>query len=100
MTPESAFDPDDEAAWDADPNPEMVRWQPIHAPDGAPSTGSRLSPAGALGVIALGSTVVGAVAVGALAIGALAIGRLAVGHARFRRLEIDELVVGRLYLKD
>ena len=46
------------------------------------------------------AVVVGAVAVGALAIGAVAIGRLAVGQARFRRLEIDELVVGRLILKD
>jgi hypothetical protein len=54
--------------------------------------------AGALstGAAALGGVAVGALAVGAIAIGALAIGRLSVGKARFRRLEIDELIVHRV----
>jgi hypothetical protein len=47
-----------------------------------------------------GATALGAVAIGALAVGALAIGRLVVGSGRFKRLEIDELVVGRLILRD
>lgn len=48
------------------------------------------------GAGALGALAVGAVAVGAFAIGALAIGTLVVGRARFRRVEIDQLVVRRL----
>ena len=47
--------------------------------------------AGAVAMVAMG-----AVAVGALAIGTLAIGRLAVGHARFRRLEVDELIIRKV----
>lgn len=100
MTNDIELQIDDDPAWDADPNPELVHWQPTHSPDGTAASPVRLSPAGALGLVGLGSVVVGAVAVGALAIGAVAIGRLAVGQARFRRLEIDELVVGRLILKD
>jgi hypothetical protein len=41
----------------------------------------------------------GAVAIGALALGAVAIGRLVVGSARFRRLEVDELVVRKLMIE-
>jgi len=92
-------EPDDEADWDVDPNPEMVHWQPTHKPDAVQVSGARLAPAGALGVIALGSVLAGAFAVGALAIGALAIGALSIGRARVRRLEIDELVVGEIRFK-
>ena len=47
----------------------------------------------------VGALAVGAVAIGALAIGALAIGRLTIGRSRIR-LEIDELVVGKLRVTD
>ncbi len=90
----------DEEAWDVDPNPEMVHWQPTHKPDVAEGAVATLSPVGALGLIAVGSVLAGAAAIGALAIGALAIGALTVGRARVRRLEIDELVVGRIRFKD
>jgi len=61
---------------------------PAH--DRPPTTGTR-----AVGSLAVGALALGALAFGALAIGALAIGRLVIGRARFRRLEIDELVVRR-----
>jgi hypothetical protein len=54
----------------------------------------------AVALAAVGATAVGALAIGALAVGVLGIGRLAVGSGRFKRLEIDELVVGRLILRD
>lgn len=91
---------DDDPLWDAEPNPEMVRWQPTHKPDAVDAAPATLTPAGALGVIALGSAVVGALAVGAIAIGAVAIGALTIGRARVRRLEIDELIVGRVTFKE
>jgi hypothetical protein len=49
-----------------------------------------------LGAHALGALAVGAMALGALAIGSVCIGRFVVGRARFRKLQIDELVVGKL----
>jgi len=61
---------------------------PIHVR--APTTGARK----------VGALAVGALAIGALAIGVLAIGRLVIGRARIRRLEIDELVVGRRRVTD
>jgi hypothetical protein len=54
----------------------------------------------ALGAAAMGALAVGAFAVGALAIGALAIGRLSLGSAHARRIEIDELVVGKLTMRE
>ena len=54
----------------------------------------------ALGAAAIGAVAVGAFAVGALAIGALAIGRLSLGSARAKRIEIDELVVGKLTIRE
>lgn len=99
MTNDIELEIDDDPAWDAEPNPELVRWQPSHKPDAVQTGGPRLSPATALGVIAIGSAIAGAVAVGALAIGALAIGQLAVGNARFRRLEVDDLVIGKVRFK-
>jgi hypothetical protein len=46
--------------------------------------------------IALGAFALGAFAIGALAVGYLAINKLAVKDGRFKRLEIDELVVRRV----
>jgi hypothetical protein len=99
MTNDIELQIDDDPAWDADPNPELVRWQPSHRPDLVQGAGARVSPATALGLIVMGSAAAGALAVGALAIGALAIGHLRVGNARFRRLEVDELVIGKVRFK-
>jgi hypothetical protein len=55
-------------------------------------------PASAWIAAAVGLTAVGALAIGAVSLGALAIGSLAVGKARFRRLQIDDLVVRRLHI--
>ena len=49
---------------------------------------------------AIGAIATGAFAVGALAIGALAIGRISLGCGRIRHLEIDELVVGKLTVRE
>jgi hypothetical protein len=59
----------------------------------------------ALGAVALAAGALGAMAIGALAIGALAIGRVAVGglaleKVRARTIAIDELMVGRLHIRD
>ena len=56
--------------------------------------------ASALPLAAAGALAVGAFAIGFCAIGRLAIGSLAIGRARFRRVEIDELVVGRLHVRE
>jgi hypothetical protein len=56
--------------------------------------------AGSIAVSSLGAVAVGAFAIGALAVGALAVGRLSVDCARFKRLEIDELVVHKLTILD
>jgi hypothetical protein len=58
------------------------------------------APAARSGAAALGALALGALAVGAVAYGAVAIGRLAVGKARFRAVEIDELVVKNLHFGD
>ena len=100
MATDIGLEIDEDPAWDAEPNPELVHWQATHRPDRAEGMAATFSPGGALGAIALGSMVFGAVAVGALAVGALAIGRLAIGRASIRRLEIDEFVVGRLSFRD
>ena len=100
MSSDIGLEIDEDPAWDAEPNPELVHWQPAHRPERAVAYPATLSPGGALGAVALGSIVFGAVAVGALAIGALAIGRLAIGRATIRRLEIDELVVGSVWFRD
>jgi hypothetical protein len=49
----------------------------------------------AAGSVILGAAALGALALGALAIGVLAIGRLSIGKARFREIEIDNLIVRR-----
>jgi len=76
---------------------EIVHWQPTHRPyslgqaHGAVAQGAEATGTGIIGALALG-----AFALGAIAIGALAIGRLNVGTARFKRLEVGDLVVRRL----
>ena len=53
-----------------------------------------------IGAESVGAVAAGALAVGALAIGALAIGQLVIGRSRIRKLEIDDLVVGRLHVME
>jgi len=54
----------------------------------------------ALALVSVGALAVGALAIGALAIGAMAIGKLRIGRARFKSVEIDELIVRRLTVVD
>jgi len=54
----------------------------------------------AAGALAIGALAVGATAVGALAIGRLAVGALALRRGRVRSLEVDELTVGRLHIRE
>ncbi len=63
-------------------------------------TGGSVKGGHLAGLSALLTLATGAAALGFMAIGALAIGRLVVGEARFKRLEIDELVVRKLTLLD
>jgi hypothetical protein len=78
---------------------EIVHWQPGHRRLASPQQNVAVRRL-ALGAVALGAFAVGALAIGALAIGSLAVGRLAVGRARFRRLEVDDLVVRRWRMRD
>jgi hypothetical protein len=76
---------------------EIVHWQPTHRPYGlAKAHGAVAEGAAATGGSIIGALAMGALAVGAIAIGALAIGRLSVGTAKFKRLEVGDLVVRRL----
>lgn len=68
---------------------ELLVLPPVKSP--ALATGAL-----AVGTLAVGSLAVAALAVGALAIGALAIGRLEMRQGRIRKLQIDDLTVGRL----
>jgi hypothetical protein len=63
-------------------------------------TGAQAVGASAVGATVIWGVAIGSIAIGALAIGALAIGGLAIGRARFRRLEIDDLVVRKLRITD
>jgi hypothetical protein len=54
----------------------------------------------ALCAAAIGAIATGAFAVGALAIGAVAIGRLVLGCGHIKHLEIDELTVGKLKIRE
>jgi hypothetical protein len=56
----------------------------------------RNAPGAALVGLALGTVATGAFAIGALAVWHLAIRRLAVGNARFKAVDIEDLVVDRL----
>jgi hypothetical protein len=58
------------------------------------------APATRSGAAALGALALGAFALGVAAYGAMAIGRLVVGKARFRSVEIDELIVKHLRLNE
>lgn len=49
--------------------------------------------------LAIGAVALGALAVGALALGFVAVNWLVVRRARFGRLEISDLRVGRLYMR-
>ena len=76
---------------------EIVHRQPAHRPYGlAQAHGAVAQGASATGSSIVGALAMGALALGAIAIGALAIGRLSVGTARFKRLEVGDLVVRRL----
>ncbi len=57
-------------------------------------------PAAALGAMAVGALAVGALAIGALAIGSLGIGSLSAGRGRFRSLEVEELKIGTLQVRE
>src|SRR5215211_639323 len=50
--------------------------------------------------VAIGAATIGALAIGFLAIGRLRIGRLAVKSGEFGQLDVDELNVGRLTVKE
>ena len=50
--------------------------------------------------LAIGALAVGAVAIGTLALGRLVIGRLAIRRTRLGVVEIDELRVGRLHVRE
>jgi hypothetical protein len=54
----------------------------------------------AMGAAAIGALATGAFALGALAIGAVAIGRMTMGCGRIKHLEIDELIVGKLTIRE
>ena len=75
---------------------EIVHWQPNHRAALAETRGAVAQGASATGSSVVGALAMGALALGAVAIGALAIGRLSVGTARFKRLEVGDLVVRRL----
>ena len=49
---------------------------------------------------AIGAVAVGAFAIGALAIARLAIRRLVVGNARFKSIDVDDLTVTRLRIRE
>jgi hypothetical protein len=77
---------------------EIVHWQPSHRPPLNQAHGAVAQGASATGSAIMGAVALGALAMGAVAIGVLAIGRLNVRHARFGRLEVDELIVRKLRL--
>ena len=54
----------------------------------------------ALLAVAMGAAAVGAMAVGAVAVGAFAIGKLGIRQGRIEKLEIGELTVDRLIIRD
>jgi hypothetical protein len=72
-----------------DLEPEVVHWQPRYKTHEQREAELRIAVGFAIAAL-------GALAIGALAIGALAVGRMSVGDARFRRLEIGDLGVGRI----
>lgn len=76
---------------------DVVKWQPTHRPVGLGHAHAAVAQgASATGSSIVGALAMGALALGAVAIGALAIGRLSVRHARFGKLVVDDLTVGRV----
>lgn len=73
--------------------PTFVTEEPLRVQ--LPPTPRNSLAAGAVGALALGAT-----ALGAIMIGRLVIGALSVSKAKFKRVEIDDLVVKRLHYKD
>jgi hypothetical protein len=75
-------------------------------PDGDPSMPrdivrrAEAIPATSMIALAIGAAAFGAIAIGALAIGRLALGRVTVKKARFQALEVDELTVGKLRVRE
>ena len=67
---------------------------------GASAIGAQATKAQAIGGLAIGALAVGAVAIGAFAIGRLVIGRLTIRRTRLGVLEIDDLRVGRLHVRE
>jgi hypothetical protein len=67
---------------------------------GAVSAGAVSAGAAAFGTLAIGALAVGAAAVGALAIGRLAVGAFDVKRGRIRALSVDDLQIGRLYVRE
>jgi hypothetical protein len=54
----------------------------------------------ALLAVAMGAAAVGALAVGAVAVGAFAIGKLGIRQGRIEKLEIGDLIVDRLTIRE
>jgi hypothetical protein len=54
----------------------------------------------ALLAVAMGAAAVGAIAVGAVAVGAFAIGKLGIHQGRIEKLEIGDLIVDRLTIRE
>jgi hypothetical protein len=77
--------------------PPEIAVAPARLEEIGPGRGTAAASRTALGWAGL--AVIGC-ALGAVAIGALAIGRLAIGRARLQRVEIDDLVVGRLRVRE
>jgi len=50
--------------------------------------------------VAIGAVAVGAFAIGAMAIGRLVIGRLVVGNAKFKSIDVEDLTVTKLRLRE
>jgi hypothetical protein len=67
---------------------------------GAQAIGAQAIKVQGIGGLAIGALAVGAVALGTLALGRLIIGRMAIRHTRLGVVEIDELRVGRLHVRE
>ena len=67
---------------------------------GAQAIGAQAIKAQGIGGLAIGALAVGAVAIGTLALGRLFINRLAIRRTRLGIVEIDELRVGRLHVRE
>ena len=66
----------------------------------ATAVGAGAIGAQAIGGLAIGAFAVGAVAIATLALGRLIIGRVAIRHTRLGVVDVDELRVGRLHVRE